>query len=119
MSNRQASKLESTIQIRLTRARKSAECYSCGRAINPGDDYDRQSLGLIRKPPRVRLNAFCLDCRYSPLAKKLDTGQPCKGNNSAANRPSLAKFSVASNGCHDVGVNTQPPLFSWEELEDK
>lgn len=116
MSDREASKYESTIQLQWTRARKSTECYSCGNAINPGDYYYRQSLALIRKPPGVRLNAFCLHCRCSPLAEKLDTGLSYKGNDSAANSASPGKLPLTSDDLRDEDIQTQPSLFLLEEL---
>ena len=79
MSKAHTSKYESAIELQRTHARDSWECYSCGRVINSGDYYYRQSLGMIRKPPRVRLNAFCLGCIDSPLARRLDTGRADMG----------------------------------------
>ena len=84
MGKHHASEYENAIELQRTRARQSWECHSCGRAINPGQYYYRQSLGLIRKPPGVRLNAFCLDCMHSPLAERLDKGNVDMGNGHTA-----------------------------------
>ena len=71
MRQRQGSKYEAALQLEWTCARKPWKCYACGQEINPGDYYYRQSLGLIKKPPKVHLNAFCFKCAESPLAKTL------------------------------------------------
>ena len=68
-----SSKYEHALELKRTRARKPWVCYSCGDPINPGEDYYRQSLGMIGKPPRVQLNAFCMNCEDSPLARRLQT----------------------------------------------
>ena len=72
MSKGHTSKYESAVELKRTRARHPWNCFSCGCDIKPRDYYYRQSLGLIRKPPRVRLNAFCLGCKNTPLAGKLE-----------------------------------------------
>ena len=71
MKQRQASKYETALELKWRCARKPWKCYACEQEINPGDYYYRQSLGLINKPPRVYLNAFCAECGDSPLTKKL------------------------------------------------
>ena len=71
MNKQNVSRYESVVSLNRTRARQSWDCYSCDRAIHPGDYYFRQSLGLIRKPPGIRLKAFCLDCEDLPITKKL------------------------------------------------
>lgn len=119
MANRQVSEYESEIELRRTRAKKSGECYSCGSTINPGDYYYRQLLGLIRKPPRVQLNAFCMDCRYSSLAEKLDTGRSNKSHINTTNAASSDNLSITSSACHDDGSHTQLSLFSRQELADE
>ena len=81
MRQSQGSKYEAALQLKWTRARKTWKCHACGREINPGDYYHRQSLGLINKPPRMRLNAFCSRCANSPLAKKL-TQSPSRARES-------------------------------------
>ena len=63
MRTRRASKYETLIELKRTRARKSRKCHACGGAINPGNDYFRESLGLISKPLGLQLNAFCLECK--------------------------------------------------------
>lgn len=59
--------------IRLVRrkARKVWECRTCGKVIQPGDDYYQQSLGLIGKPPDAVFSRFCLECKDSPRTKQL------------------------------------------------
>ena len=72
MANRRASKYENAIVLKLTRANKLQKCCSCDKGIVPGDKYYRQSLGLLNRPPRVKLSSFCLSCQFSPLTRKLD-----------------------------------------------
>ena len=63
MATRRVSVYENAIELKLTRARKPWKCHACGSDINPGDDYYRESLGRIRTPPSLQLNAFCLECK--------------------------------------------------------
>ena len=119
MANRRVSKYESAIELRRTRAKRSGECYSCGSTIDPRDYYYRQSLGLIRKPPRVQFNAFCLDCRYSSLAERLDIGRSNKSHINTTSAVSSDNLSMTSSVCHDEGSQTQLLLFSRQELADE
>ena len=119
MANRRVSEYESAIELRRTRAKKLRECYSCGSAINPKDYYYRQSLGLIRKPPGVQLNAFCLDCRHSSLAEKLDAGRSNKSHINTINAASSGNPSTTSSVYYDEGSQTQLSLFSRQELADE
>ncbi len=68
-----SSKYEHAIELKRTRARKPWTCYSCGDPIDPGENYYRQSLGMIKKPPRIYMSAFCVNCKDSPLARQLNT----------------------------------------------
>lgn len=44
------------------KARKGHVCRSCGKPIDPKDEYYSESLGLMMKPPNVSLNSYCLNC---------------------------------------------------------
>ena len=90
MQKHSGSKYESSIELKLTTARDSWTCTSCQKEINPGDSYYRQSLGLIRKPPNICLNAFCLDCEDSELARKL-TRTPKHSNHPRSLRSEINK----------------------------
>ncbi len=106
------SRYESVVELKRTRARQSWKCHSCDRVINSGDYYFRQSLGLIRKPPGVRLNAFCLGCAHSPLAKKLVKGRDDMGDGQTTGTTSRADPSLKTGGYGNEIVKPQRPPVS-------
>ena len=114
MGKGRISKYENAIVLLVKRARKSWECHSCDSAILPGDHYYRQSLGLIRKPPGVILNAFCLECGKSPRNKVLDTSKGVNPYLLSRNKPSQVGI-----GSRDKTVVIQQSLFSWKESVGK
>ena len=106
MAKGRISKYEKAIVLLLKRSRGLWECQSCGNSIQSGDYYYRQSLGLIRKPPNVILNAFCLDCGESPQSKVLDTGKGVIPHQLDRNRP----LTVGFDSC-EKPLEIQLPLF--------
>jgi hypothetical protein len=48
--------------LKLTRARVARTCEACGRGIEEGAKYYKESLGLMAKPPGLHLGSFCLAC---------------------------------------------------------
>jgi hypothetical protein len=55
-------KYESAKTLKLTKARSSRTCETCGAVIDKGTEYFRESLGLIAKPPGLHLGSFCVSC---------------------------------------------------------
>ena len=55
-------KYENAKSLRLTKARKQALCVSCGNAIKKGQQYFRECIGPMAKPPNVQLKSYCLLC---------------------------------------------------------
>ena len=112
MGRRNASRYEDAIALKQVRARQSWKCHACGRAINPGQYYYRQSLGLIRKPPGVGLKPFCLACKGSPLALRLDKGLEYTTINHGLYIPGQAEDPVGSIRWREQDVQVQS-LFEW------
>jgi hypothetical protein len=48
--------------LKPAKARRRWTCHACGAAIERGEFYFRESLGLIAKPPGVELLSFWLAC---------------------------------------------------------
>jgi hypothetical protein len=56
------SKYESAKAIEMKKARVAHQCEACGRNIEKGQEYFRESLGLVAKPPGLHLRCFCIGC---------------------------------------------------------
>lgn len=55
-------KYEEAKTLTLKTARAARICDTCGSRIERGTEYFHESLGLLAKPPRLRLSSFCVDC---------------------------------------------------------
>jgi len=55
-------KYENAKILRPTKARKQALCESCGTPIEKGQQYFRECIGPMAKPPNVQLKSYCLPC---------------------------------------------------------
>ena len=115
MAKQRVSKYDGAIILKETLARQSWRCYDCGGAINPGERYFRQSLGLIRKPIGVRFNAFCWNCKDSSLAKKLERNRENNKGGSTANATQNGIFSVSDTGHLDDVKENQQLHFWWNK----
>jgi len=56
------SRYEALKVLQLTTARTEHVCQRCGAQIARGARYYRESLGLVCKPPGMRLKAYCEPC---------------------------------------------------------
>jgi hypothetical protein len=55
-------KYERAKVLTASKARVQKTCDKCGKSIEKGAEYFRESLGLLAKPPGVRLGNFCIAC---------------------------------------------------------
>lgn len=55
-------KYEAAKRLKTVNARKEHECARCGAAIKSGESHVVEDLGLIRPPPGIRPNRFCIPC---------------------------------------------------------
>ena len=55
-------KYEAAKTLKLTKARAPTTCDRCASAIAKGERYFRESLGLLAKPPGLRLRSYCIAC---------------------------------------------------------
>ena len=55
-------KYEAAMTLKLTTARVERACDTCGSRIERGAEYFRESLGLLAKPPGLRLKGYCIGC---------------------------------------------------------
>lgn len=56
------SKYANAKTLKPTKARSPKTCDTCGKVIEKGAEYFRESLGLLAKPPGLRLGEYCTDC---------------------------------------------------------
>jgi hypothetical protein len=55
-------KCEAAKILESTKARAARACDVCGATIEKGEQYLRESLGRMMKPPGVYLRSFCKSC---------------------------------------------------------
>lgn len=55
-------KYEAAKILTLTKARVRRTCDTCEEPIEKGVEYFRESLGLLAKPPGLRLGSYCIAC---------------------------------------------------------
>jgi hypothetical protein len=55
-------KYKNATTLKLAKARLGRHCDECGSTIEKGTEYFRESLGLMAKPPELRLRSFCAAC---------------------------------------------------------
>ena len=56
------SKYDTAKVLRLTKARLPTVCCKCGAQIKRAEQYYREALELMAKPPGLELKAFCKSC---------------------------------------------------------
>jgi len=65
-------KYKNATTLKLAKARFDRHCEGCGSKIEKGTEYFRESLGLMAKPPGLRLRSFCTACgnaKVDPIRK--------------------------------------------------
>ncbi len=72
-------KYEEAKTLKVVKGRKEYECAECGATINVGDLHAVERLDLIRPPPGLVFNRYCMPCydRYGEsLIGMTQRGEP-------------------------------------------
>jgi hypothetical protein len=56
--------------LKETKARKSRPCNKCGRSIESGETYYKESIGKVNAPGLI-LRGFCVECHQEYSNKLL------------------------------------------------